>query len=526
MAQGFHNSGLALNLRGIQLESLIETGIGKSNKILSRLQRTRVFDLLKVSESETHNLDTEISQVHEHLSSLVTKRARCRAHTKKLRIAIAPHKYLPPELLAEVFLHCLHHGPLDGRLGILRPSPRPLPAPWVLGHVCSRWRQIALGEKRLWNSIYYEGNSQRHVLLLKEAFRRSGQSTLQLEARESGAKLYKPFLREVIRPELRRITSLFLDIAETTFSNFLMLPSGLVDELECVKIQLCHGHGYLSPPPATVFQMAPRLQRVTIPLLASHSVLDLALPWDQLTYLALTHGNIELTDSFKVLSLCTNLCECHLSPLPDIKPSPVFPPPSIQLPHLRKLGLNMSREPLYGDFFRPLVIPKLEQFAFLLSDPSEDHLKELRETIDHLSIPDLGLELDYDGSEGDGIMRLAHSLPPLTSIKAYAYDFPASTMELIGHETCFQTLTSLEIITRSLHTKALVEMFKAHWARARQSNNNHTGIQFATIEVFGIGGDHISKVSRDIAMIQKQLGVADANITLRKWAPGGRPWLF
>ena len=436
---------------------------------------------------------------------------------EKLHIAVAPHKYLPPEILAEVFLYCLHHDPLDGRLRISDFPPHPLLAPWVLSHVCSRWRWIALGEKRLWNSIYYEGNSWRHTLLLEEAFKHSGQSMLQLEARESGNMLYKSFLREVVLLQSHRITSLVLDVAIATLKNFLLLPSGLFDELECVKIQIRRNRGHISMPPATVFQGAPHLRHVTIPLY-NQSPLDLTLPWDQLTYLALIPGPIELTDSLEVLSLCTSLSEYHLCPCPDGQsPIQVFPPASIQLPHLRKLGLKaMSWRPLYADFFRPLVIPKLEQFAFVLSGPFEDYLKELRETIDRLSIPDVRLELvlHYVGRDGGDIVRLARSLPPLTSIKAYDCYLPASTIELIAQDVCFQALTSLEVLTGA---ENLVEMFKAHWVRARQSNNMHMGIRSATIEVIDASAKDISELSRDIAMIQKQLGIIGAKITLQRF---------
>jgi len=281
-------------------------------------------------------------------------------------------------------MHCLHHYPLDGRLTIPR---RLSPVPWVLGHVCSRWRKIALGERRLWNSIYYEGKSRRHVLFLKEAFKYSGQSTLQLEleTRESGEKLNKAFFREVICPQSHRITSLSLGVVPATFRVFLLLPSGLFDELECIKLQILWDRVSMSMPPATVFQAAPRLRRVTIPLYY-HSPLDLALPWGQLTYLALT-GDVELTDSFEVLSLCTNLWECHICPSADSGPPiPVFHPASIQLPHLRTLRLNMMAwEFSYADFFRPLVFPKLEQFTVVLSSSLEGHLNDIRETIDHLS---------------------------------------------------------------------------------------------------------------------------------------------
>ena len=447
---------------------------------------------------------------------------------EKLHIALAPHKHLPPEILAEVFLHCS----LDGKLGVLIPSSHPLPAPWVLGHVCSRWRRIALGEKRLWNSIYYEGNLRRHVFLLEEAFKHSGQSTLQLEASDSPS--YPSFLREVVLPQSHRITSLLLDFsAAVTLVDFLFLPSGLFSELECVKLHVTSVQilGYHSVPqaPATVFQRASRLRRITVPVLDEYSPLDLALPWDQLTYLALTPGFMKPSDSFKVLSLCPNLCECRLCPYFDPLESPtVFLPASIQLPLLQKLVLYVVlMTNSYADVFRPLVFPKLKQLAVVLSSPSEGYLNDLRKTIGSLSIPDLRLELHYAGKEEGGIVRLARFLPPLTSIKAYGCTLSASMMTLIGQETYFQALTSLETRIGLHNTKGLVEMFKAHWVRAQQSNNTHTGIRSATIEAIDVSEKDISEFSRDIAVIQKELGVVDANITLRRQrSHPSRWWLY
>jgi len=155
-----------------------------------------------------------------------------------------------------------------------------------------------------------------------------------------------------------------------------------------------------------------------------------------------------------------------------------------------------------------------------------DHLNDLRTAIDCLSIPDLSLVLHYDGMEEAGFVRLARFLPPLTSINVYECILSASTMALIGHETCFQTLTSLEIRIGLHNTKDLVEMFKAHWMRARQSNNTHSGIRSATIDAIDASEKDISQFSRDIAVIQKQLGVTDAKITLRLWTHRGRSWRF
>ena len=69
----------------------------------------------------------------------------------KLRPGIAPHKYLPSETLVEIFLH---YAAEIAEAVIKRPEIIPDyhrlgPLPWVLGHICSRWRGLALAEPRI-----------------------------------------------------------------------------------------------------------------------------------------------------------------------------------------------------------------------------------------------------------------------------------------------------------------------------------------------------------------------------------------
>ncbi|KAJ7758420.1 hypothetical protein B0H14DRAFT_404332 [Mycena olivaceomarginata] len=61
-----------------------------------------------------------------------------------LNILTSPILNLPPEIICEIFIHCL-------------PPPRTLPdprdAPLLLGHVCRRWRSIAYSFTQLWSSV-------------------------------------------------------------------------------------------------------------------------------------------------------------------------------------------------------------------------------------------------------------------------------------------------------------------------------------------------------------------------------------
>ncbi|KAG6809533.1 hypothetical protein H0H92_015899 [Tricholoma furcatifolium] len=66
-------------------------------------------------------------------------------------VTIALHKQLPHEIIAEVFRLCL---PLTARTVSFPPTDAQLlHAPWVLGQVCSSWRQLSQSIAELWDTI-------------------------------------------------------------------------------------------------------------------------------------------------------------------------------------------------------------------------------------------------------------------------------------------------------------------------------------------------------------------------------------
>lgn len=78
-------------------------------------------------------------------------------------------RQLPPELLIEVFVWCLGGGPYD--VFDIRQGP------WVLGHVCARWRLVLLGSSKLWSCFRAEMKQNalhpRRLALLAAALSRS-----------------------------------------------------------------------------------------------------------------------------------------------------------------------------------------------------------------------------------------------------------------------------------------------------------------------------------------------------------------
>jgi len=256
-------------------------------------------------------------------------------------------------------------------------------------------------------------------------------------------------------------------------------------------VELRGGH-VSATPTATVFQNAPRLRHAILPS-CSGSLLALALPWHQLTSLGLCPN----FDPFlEAISLCTNLRECHITLLFGQFPTKIFPPAGIQLPHLQKLCLDIrdSTNFSHSDFFQPLVLPNLKEFAFGLYYTSDELVADLRRAIEGLSLPDLLLEFD-DYGVGD-VIRVAHSLSPLTTIKAPEHILRKSHMDIISHDR-FQKLMSLEMIVRLEDTEAFIEMLMVQWSCARQPNR-HLGIQSATIHVQDASEEDIFRLSQDI----------------------------
>ncbi|KAJ7068769.1 hypothetical protein C8F01DRAFT_963465, partial [Mycena amicta] len=56
---------------------------------------------------------------------------------------------LPPEILSEIFLHCL----LEPDQPVPKLNPERPRAPLLLLQICRTWRNVAIGTPRLWQRL-------------------------------------------------------------------------------------------------------------------------------------------------------------------------------------------------------------------------------------------------------------------------------------------------------------------------------------------------------------------------------------
>ncbi|KAF8874603.1 hypothetical protein BD779DRAFT_249554 [Infundibulicybe gibba] len=224
---------------------------------------------------------------------------------------------LPPEVLGEIFLHCL---PLR-KWGSFSACD----APWLLTKVCRSWREVVLSTPLLWSGLpflgpgkgYWEGGGRLRLLELHLEHSAGATLSLALELPPNPDDV--PFI-PLITPHLSRVQHL-----STYYHHELPGQKGYIafkhfPRLKSLEL-LCSS-----------FQWAPQSRSVTVGLGG------IEFPWAQLT--RLTINNISSsTEALALLRDCSSLEVCYLTPS-DHSRTETPPAPSAPKtihPHLRTL---------------------------------------------------------------------------------------------------------------------------------------------------------------------------------------------
>ncbi|KIM41498.1 hypothetical protein M413DRAFT_445486 [Hebeloma cylindrosporum] len=110
------------------------------------------FTILEVTESlnaslhELQKVDAEIQQLLELMETVEMRRQRIREVISDHKVILSPVRRLPPDVLHEIFFHCL---PTD-RNPVMKHSESPL----LLTRICHSWRAIALSSPRIWSKVH------------------------------------------------------------------------------------------------------------------------------------------------------------------------------------------------------------------------------------------------------------------------------------------------------------------------------------------------------------------------------------
>jgi hypothetical protein len=263
---------------------------------------------VRVALNET---DKELSTVDAEMarSKWALKKLQCRHDAliehRELLVSFLLAKLvrrLSPELLSEIFMHCLPQNNYE--LTSLRRDAAPL----LFGQVCSYWRKVSLSTPGLWSSLCLNLCTPRNPDIIADAvstwLSRSGQLPLSLSLyfrEEAPTPLAYSAIRAIM-PYSQRWESLDLFLPKSLLRSLFSIP-GPLPRLRRLGIQTHHG----AQEDESSVILAPRLAVVRLEY-PSHHMVD--LPWHQITHLHVTQ--YDLRSCLRIIASAPSLRVCNI----------------------------------------------------------------------------------------------------------------------------------------------------------------------------------------------------------------------
>lgn len=252
--------------RGMGSDSTIHTSNQeqRANVVLSDADQDILRALLLEVWKGLDGLDAEILAIEAALDVLRRRRTKEAERIQKLQVGMTPHKRLPPELLAAIFVHCMEFCYAVDVVPRFRHGNL---TPWPLTQVCSRWREIALAEPRLWKHIQFPRldmpwPKNTTELMHDLCSRRGGEGKIKLRASPKCQDEWE-FLLDLIHLYPSRIRGLAIGIRDSP-SPRLDTPIKAFESLESLIINVALHDESPDRPPLAAFSLARNLRKVKI----------------------------------------------------------------------------------------------------------------------------------------------------------------------------------------------------------------------------------------------------------------------
>ncbi|KIM41989.1 hypothetical protein M413DRAFT_71267, partial [Hebeloma cylindrosporum] len=120
--------------------SPILTELSRNNELPSEENLQKTIELRSRANEDLLHINTEIQR-------LEARREQVQKSIDLYNVILSPARRLPPDILREVFYHCLSTGQTYPILSAKE-------APMLLTRVCSLWRSVALSSPRIWTRLH------------------------------------------------------------------------------------------------------------------------------------------------------------------------------------------------------------------------------------------------------------------------------------------------------------------------------------------------------------------------------------
>ncbi|KAG6903232.1 hypothetical protein C0995_000127 [Termitomyces sp. Mi166 len=438
----------------------LEEHAWKSHYTLSQSSQAEFRSLLEGLRGVLSQHDAKIARVQATLDQLLDERKSYVLRIDKLKSALASHKKLPPELLSKIFKDCspspvqlppdnirdINDEPRTARSSSGTRSILPTMA------VCSRWREIALNSRDLWDGVvlsYHRSPLQYWTERTRDMTERAqkiisrGTRSIVIHIFNKSSRDIPPEsidpMRNLIIPFSHQLVHIQLVCSIYHLFDFLQSSSPSFPVLESLTLkgdaELIHEYEVVSQ--LTMFKDTPNLKTLAIRdfkvRLISMPLSQFQLPWDQLTEIDFRDTWLNARTVHWVLSQCTSAVSCWFSPCHNVVNTQLVPLATIVQPHLRLLSVMSSNE-------SPNIITGLrveDSLPGLLSLIPRSHC-----ILAKLSIPEAQIPI----SLLDPLLELLPALEDLDIPKA---TIPIPTLERIAQGVLLPKLTNLACIIES-----------------------------------------------------------------------------
>ncbi|KAJ7476067.1 hypothetical protein FB451DRAFT_1366654 [Mycena latifolia] len=305
--------------------------------------------------------DADIESARSVLKSLLTERDQTHQTLEAHRALLSPIRRIPPEVLGEIFIHCL---PKDTYIGASVAE-----CPLLLTQISSNWRSVALAMPALWTSIAVNLNVKSclpNPRLVETWIARSGSCPLSFHIAESIQKDYydagmitSASILELYAPHYDRWQHIRLEYQDWRIdTGFASLPC----ETPPQSLETLHlARDFWRPAEQNQLSLmlsAPRLRNCT--WISNTDLGTFRAPFPQLAKLFLERPLIA-EDFMHILSEGANLTACQFFVLAS-SGSNLEPriPPFVLRHNLRTLDLTAD---LFGRLFNQLELPRLTELS-------------------------------------------------------------------------------------------------------------------------------------------------------------------
>ncbi|KII84347.1 hypothetical protein PLICRDRAFT_361699 [Plicaturopsis crispa FD-325 SS-3] len=261
-------------------------------------------------DTQIHEVQSHIKRIASRIASLDADIARLQKPRQalasllySLKAAVSPLRSLPPELLSEIFLHCL---PSSAEPYSFDPSETPN----LLAQICTRWRAVALGLQPLWAAMCLDLDDLPDLRLVALWLERSGTHslTLRIAAGDEYCTLEQATavaqMLELLAPHAPRIRHVAVRVPVPRLQPLAVfsgrLPALFSLEIESTQNDAGGGDEFSFP---SAFEDLPALRELRLPgpLFSD----EMKLRWSQLTSF---HAAVcSYRDWFFVLAECPRL---------------------------------------------------------------------------------------------------------------------------------------------------------------------------------------------------------------------------